>query len=1093
MRWFSIVFFVAVLAGLLSVIPAAAQTMTPTLTPTPQPGDDFWLDGPYEMGSTGAAFHIFDEIYIPPIANNPIVGVGFKNFKKTGGKYVLAKLAGSCGTAPCLQVNSSPRQLIANGVYCKTGIVPPGSIYKPNCAALFPGYNDNFIGVSHTGTAPRWDGGYLELMHEEEGGITRTWSIEVYIIRFGKRPLNALFDATPTLGVAPLTVEFENLSTPEHYITSYAWDFGDGACVSGCTSGAKDPPPYTYHQCGNYVVRLTITGENDDTDYYELSILVKCEGLEYPRPLKLMDEQRDADVQALFDSSVLLSAAENDLANRGYYFSPVLRIADVYTVHAVSKKPDAYVHSITSGRVESIKPLTWFQCAYNGTVFYNGGIQVEVQPNDAEEPYCRTQLINNAGDHSDPFTGFFKPFYLDVRDMYVVTISLDLDKRLVYVVKDAPLYITVGDTVNPECVLGKTAAVISTPSFSVNFLSGLVDAADPIVSNAVSLLASGGAAAGWGLLREIIHLLDMPSIEYTSEYGIAYISLFEVVEIVTSGNVLVDMVELDLLTKIGAQYPTEDNFCNSDPRHSDCVTRNSQMMNNGEGWQTDSSVLWTNPGVILGPNETISQTLVLDPSTTYSLTIEAHPTDSSDNGVIRLFLGQTLVNGISLQPSSGNYDIPAGYHQPDAGAFYTAGVQNTGNVPVEVMYICVTDGAPSTAPGGCYFSNSSFDYGTSGWIASGGVLASDGAVILPFGASISQNVRLLPDGDNPHTYLVQVIYQGYFTEDPDPTDIEYVMQWQWPGDAGFEDFGPENPDPRTMINASFTIEVTEQGEGLMTFAPDFTASNSTLIGIRVFSICMGGPFPGQETGTPPPFESKCTINTQPQGNEFGPWLRWHWGNLDSFYNCELMPFLNRLYKRIDQGITLMSWQARYWQAVAVRWGSWLSTDLLPWLNGHFANMAGGRVTNVNQTCNNLFCLLTSLIEYILAPIVNLITSILGQAAALLFSIITALFSIFLALIGEIFKLFGWLQELLFILINSWNSSTPTPIPGLPSCAIDPKSNGFCIALWMMENTVFSGTIGQLFIPLIIGITSIHLLLYVIGELKKTLLQLGQVV
>jgi hypothetical protein len=43
---------------------------------------------------------------------------------------------------------------------------------------------------------------------------------------------------------------------------------------------------------------------------------------------------------------------------------------------------------------------------------------------------------------------------------------------------------------------------------------------------------------------------------------------------------------------------------------------------------------------------------------------------------------------------------------------------------------------------------------------------------------------------------------------------------------------------------------------------------------------------------------------------------------------------------------------------------------------------------------------------------------------------------------------------------------------------------------MLENTVFSGP-GQLLIPILIGYGSIMLLLWGIGELKKTLLETGK--
>ena len=62
------------------------------------------------------------------------------------------------------------------------------------------------------------------------------------------------FSATPTTGIAPLTVTFTNLTTGP--ATSWLWDFGDGN-----TSTAQDPV-HQYLSPGTYTVSLTATGPN---------------------------------------------------------------------------------------------------------------------------------------------------------------------------------------------------------------------------------------------------------------------------------------------------------------------------------------------------------------------------------------------------------------------------------------------------------------------------------------------------------------------------------------------------------------------------------------------------------------------------------------------------------------------------------------------------------------------------------------------------------------------------------------------------------------------------------------------------------------
>ena len=60
--------------------------------------------------------------------------------------------------------------------------------------------------------------------------------------------------STPTSGIAPLTVDFRDLSTPA--VTSWSWSFGDGG-----TSTAQNPQ-YTYNSSGTFTVSLTVGSPN---------------------------------------------------------------------------------------------------------------------------------------------------------------------------------------------------------------------------------------------------------------------------------------------------------------------------------------------------------------------------------------------------------------------------------------------------------------------------------------------------------------------------------------------------------------------------------------------------------------------------------------------------------------------------------------------------------------------------------------------------------------------------------------------------------------------------------------------------------------
>jgi PKD repeat protein len=66
-------------------------------------------------------------------------------------------------------------------------------------------------------------------------------------------PAAAEFVGTPTVGIAPLVVTFNNLSTGD-YSTCF-WTFGDGGTSSSCQA-----PSHQYASGGNYTVSLSISG-----------------------------------------------------------------------------------------------------------------------------------------------------------------------------------------------------------------------------------------------------------------------------------------------------------------------------------------------------------------------------------------------------------------------------------------------------------------------------------------------------------------------------------------------------------------------------------------------------------------------------------------------------------------------------------------------------------------------------------------------------------------------------------------------------------------------------------------------------------------
>ena len=74
-------------------------------------------------------------------------------------------------------------------------------------------------------------------------------------------PPVADFSASPASGIAPLDVQFTDLSTGDG-ISAWAWDFNN----DGTVDSTEQNPAHTYAAAGSYTVKLTVTGTNGDDE-----------------------------------------------------------------------------------------------------------------------------------------------------------------------------------------------------------------------------------------------------------------------------------------------------------------------------------------------------------------------------------------------------------------------------------------------------------------------------------------------------------------------------------------------------------------------------------------------------------------------------------------------------------------------------------------------------------------------------------------------------------------------------------------------------------------------------------------------------------
>jgi hypothetical protein len=111
------------------------------------------------------------------------------------------------------------------------------------------------------------------------GGSSGSWTCD----RVSGFPevVGAGFTADLTSGPAPLTVNFTDQSTGD--ITSWSWDFGDGA------TSTEQNPSHTYTDAGTYTVSLAVTnpcGSDTKTKTDFISVRAGMPGI----PLLLLDD-----------------------------------------------------------------------------------------------------------------------------------------------------------------------------------------------------------------------------------------------------------------------------------------------------------------------------------------------------------------------------------------------------------------------------------------------------------------------------------------------------------------------------------------------------------------------------------------------------------------------------------------------------------------------------------------------------------------------------------------------------------------------------------------------------------------------------------
>ncbi|MDX2159922.1 MAG: hypothetical protein SF162_01225 [bacterium] len=74
---------------------------------------------------------------------------------------------------------------------------------------------------------------------------------------------------------------------------------------------------------------------------------------------------------------------------------------------------------------------------------------------------------------------------------------------------------------------------------------------------------------------------------------------------------------------------------------------------------------------------------------------------------------------------------------------------------------------------------------------------------------------------------------------------------------------------------------------------------------------------------------------------------------------------------------------------------------------------------------------------------------------------------------------------------AWNNAAPTPIPGMPLCSSQPLNNQICAVWYVLQNTLFSGSVGGILLPVTLVILNFVLILLAILAVRLLLLKISE--